>query len=384
MRSHSYINSATNIIQGYDGSIPFSLWLKQYFKVHKKYGSRDRREIAHLCYSFYRLGNAFQEEAIGERILLGVFLSSPEANFVLQELKPEWKEKVHLSIEEKVQFLKAESQLQDIFPYGDELSDEINAAQFYRSFLWQPLLYLRVRPGKRHIVETKLQKQGIAFEYISPDCIAIANSTKVDEILELNKEAVVQDYSSQRVLELLPEELQREDLKTWDCCAASGGKSILLYDRFRDVHLTVTDVRKSILINLQKRFYEAGIKNYRHFVVDVSSKDFSFKESFDLVICDAPCSGSGTWSRTPEQLHFFEKEKIHYYADLQKRIAVNAGKNIKKGGYLLYITCSVFKKENEEVVDYLKKNTQLQLQAWQYFKGYDRRADTLFAALFTL
>jgi 16S rRNA (cytosine967-C5)-methyltransferase len=384
MRSHSYINSAKNIVQGYDGSIPFALWLKHYFKEYKKYGSRDRREIAHLCYSFYRLGNAFQKEDIEERILLGVFLSSSGANFVLQELKPEWKEKIHLSIEEKVQFLNAASELQQIFPYADEVSDEINAAQFHKSFLLQPLLYLRIRPGEGHIVETKLQDQSIDFEYISSDCITITNSTKVDEIIELNKEAVVQDYSSQRVLELLPETLQHKDLKAWDCCAASGGKSILLNDRFPDVRLTVTDVRKSILINLQKRFYEAGIRNYRHFVMDVSSKDFSFKENFDLVICDAPCSGSGTWSRTPEQLHFFEKEKINYYAALQKRIAANAAKNVKMGGYLLYITCSVFKKENEEVVDYLQKNTQLQLQAWQYFKGYDRRADTLFAALFTL
>jgi 16S rRNA (cytosine967-C5)-methyltransferase len=50
----------------------------------------------------------------------------------------------------------------------------------------------------------------------------------------------------------------------------------------------------------------------------------------------------------------------------------------------LYITCSVFKKENEEVVEYLKQNTSLQLKAMQYYKGYDKKADTLFAALFTL
>ncbi|MFN2440108.1 MAG: Fmu (Sun) domain-containing protein, partial [Chitinophagaceae bacterium] len=105
---------------------------------------------------------------------------------------------------------------------------------------------------------------------------------------------------------------------------------------------------------------------------------------FDLIICDAPCTGSGTWSRTPEQLYFFKEEKIEYYAGLQKKIAVNAIKALKKGGHLLYITCSVFKKENENIVEYLQQNTSLQLKSMRYFKGYDKQADTLFTALFTL
>lgn len=58
--------------------------------------------------------------------------------------------------------------------------------------------------------------------------------------------------------------------------------------------------------------------------------------------------------------------------------------SIVKGGYLLYITCSVFKEENEEVVAHLQKNTPLQLEAVQYFIGYNNKADTLFAALFRL
>lgn len=384
MRSYSYINSARTILQTYNGALPFSVWLKQFFKEHKKYGSKDRREIAHLCYSFYRLGKAFVDMPFEERIVLGVFLSSSQTNLVLQELQPDWNEKVGLSVEAKIQLLDAATELNQVLPLAEEVSDAIELIPFHTSFLVQPLLFLRVRPGKKSLVEEKLRKAAIPFNGMGTDCLALENSTKVDEIVALNQEAVVQDYSSQQVLDLLPSKIHGQPIKAWDCCAASGGKSILLYDQFPRVHLTVTDVRKTILVNLQKRFFEAGIKQYRHFVTDVSSKDFSFKEKFDVVICDAPCSGSGTWSRTPEQLHFFKKEKVAYYADLQKRIGVNAAKNVQKGGYLLYITCSVFKKENEEVVAYLQEQTPLQLLAAKYFKGYDKRADTLFAALFTL
>jgi 16S rRNA (cytosine967-C5)-methyltransferase len=384
MRSHSYINSAKNILQEYDGSMPFAIWLKQFFKAHKKYGSKDRREITHLCYSYFRLGKAFENKTVEERILSAVFLCSAESNFVLGELKPGWNEEISLSLHEKIHLLHAEEEIKHLFSFADELSEVIDTELFHRSFLIQPLLYLRIRPGKKNKVADKLQKAGIDFEIVNNDCFALANSSKIDEVIELNTEAVVQDLNSQRVLELLPEEIKnRKKTEAWDCCAASGGKSILLHDQFPQTHITVSDVRETILFNLKKRFEQAGIRNYKSFVADLSASNYKPQTAnFDLIICDAPCSGSGTWARTPEQLHFFKKEKIEYYAQLQKSIALNAAKSVKEKGYFLYITCSVFKKENEEVMAFIRENTTLQPVASQYFIGYDKKADTLFAALF--
>ncbi len=385
MRSHSYINSARSVISTYDGSVPFAVWIKQFFKNHKKYGSKDRKEITHLCYSYFRLGKAFENLPIEERILIGVFLSSSESNFVLGELKPQWNAEVPLPLREKIRFLNVEQEIKTLFPFADELSKEIDAPAFRTSFLVQPLLYLRIRPGKQEAVANKLQMAGMDFERIDQDCMALANSSKTDEVIHLNAEAVVQDRNSQKVLELLQAEIRADQMiKAWDCCAASGGKSILLKDHFARAELTVSDVRESILVNLRKRFQQAGISGYHSFVADVSSRQFSFPESFDLVICDVPCSGSGTWSRTPEQLLFFKKEKIEHYAQLQQAIALNAAKSVKQGGYLLYITCSVFQKENEEVATFIQNHTAVQLVSWQYLKGYEKRADSLFAALFRL
>ena len=253
----------------------------------------------------------------------------------------------------------------------------------------QPLLYLRIRPGKKKAVSSKLENASIAFDFIGDDCIALANSSKIDEVIELNKEAVVQDYNSQRIGELfqsVKHQTSNSKLSVWDCCAASGGKSILAYDILPNILLTVSDVRESILRNLKKRFGQAGISNYKSFVADLSAHSplTTHHSPFDFIICDAPCSGSGTWSRTPEQLHFFKKEKIDQYAQLQKKITVNAAQHLKEKGYFVYITCSVFKKENEEVVGFIQKNTRLQLVNAQYFKGYNEKADTLFAALFVL
>ena len=144
-------------------------------------------------------------------------------------------------------------------------------------------------------------------------------------------------------------------------------------------------MRDTILANLHKRFVSAAIKNFHSFEADLShatsiTNRFAGKP-FDLVICDAPCTGSGTWSRTPEQLAFFNPAQIDQYSQLQKKITGNVMAAIKKGGYLLYITCSVFRKENEEVVEFLREKYPITLVKQEVLKGYDMRADSMFVAL---
>jgi 16S rRNA (cytosine967-C5)-methyltransferase len=198
----------------------------------------------------------------------------------------------------------------------------------------------------------------------------------------LNKEAVVQDYSSQRIAEFLKLTTENHSPTTvWDCCAASGGKAMLAMDTLPPIQLTVSDVRASIIHNLKERFKEAGIRRYQSFIADLTTA-YPLSKNYDLVICDVPCSGSGTWARTPEQLHFITAQKIEHYATLQKSIVRNVVKAVNKSGYLLYITCSVYKKENEEVVAFIQQTTPLHLIHASVLKGYDVKADTMFAALF--
>src|SRR5262245_4948427 len=89
-RVHSYLNSATRIIDEYGGEEPFASFLKKYFGREKKFGSRDRKHIAQLCYCFFRLGKSLTQHSVQERILIGLFLCSSESNGILEELKPQW------------------------------------------------------------------------------------------------------------------------------------------------------------------------------------------------------------------------------------------------------------------------------------------------------
>lgn len=314
MRFYSYLNSAKSIIQEYDGSIPFAAWLKQHFRSHKKFGSRDRKIVSDLCYSYFRLGKLFNGSSMEDRLITAQFLCHHDSE-VIKELKPEWVSQLSKSLYEKLDFLAADTKT--IFPFTEELSSEIDKEDFARSHLIQPDLFLRVRPHKKEVVRKKLDAASIQYS-LEVDCIRLANSSKIDEIIELDKEAVVQDKSSQQVLNPLKEFWTKDSFTSWDCCAASGGKAILLHDLYPQAQLTVSDIRETILHNLRSRFRRAGIYQFQSFVADVSLPSFHSNKKYDVIICDAPCSGSGTWGRTPEQLMFFTKDKIDHYAKLQK------------------------------------------------------------------
>jgi 16S rRNA (cytosine967-C5)-methyltransferase len=389
MKYFSHLNTAVQLLQQYNGSQPFGSFIKQYFSQHKKHGSKDRKNISHLCYAFFRLGKALPQLPAEERILTGLFLCSHQPNELLQYLKPEWNDQTHLSLEDKLQLTAHPFPLNELFPWKEELSDGIDYDPFCSSFLTQPNLFLRMRPGKEATVKGKLQQAGITFQELNPFCLALANASKIDTVIEVDKEAVIQDYSSQRIGELM-EFIRETHVSTslrapriWDACAASGGKSILAFDTFKQLDLTVSDIRQSILFNLEKRFATAGIKNYSTFIGDLSTSTFNIRNSaFDIIITDVPCSGSGTWSRTPEQLYNFEPQQIDKYSALQKKIVSNAIPYLKPGGFLLYCTCSVFKKENEEVVAFIQQQHSLQLKQSALLTGYSIKADTLFGAVF--
>lgn len=385
VKYYSHLNTAVSILEMYKGKEPFTHFLRTFFSQRRKYGSRDRKQIAQLCYSFFRLGKAGQGLLAEDRMLTAYFLCTTHSDELLQFLKPAWNEFSSMKPENKLLALHTPFGITDIFPWKEALSEEIDHATFCQSFLVQPNLFLRIRPGKEKAVLLKLSGAGIPFNQPTVNCIELTNTTNIEELLVINKEVVIQDYSSQSVGRLLNKlkELPAP-VSVWDCCAASGGKSILALDTLGNIELTVSDIRESILSNLKKRFSEAGITNYKSFVANLQSKFTSPKSKFDMIIADVPCTGSGTWSRTPEQLYYFSTDRIAEYAAKQEKITSSVIPLLKPGGYLLYITCSVFKQENEDRVNDLLSRFPLELIESQLIKGYDKKADTLFAALLQL
>lgn len=379
-RWENYLLTTKKILEQYNGSMPLHHFLKNFFKSNPQMGSRDRKQVSQLVYNYYRLGHWNNEHMQrDERIFIAQFLCEETPNAVLEFFRPAWNVQVALPLQEKLQFLDLPP-VNNIFPYQTALSDKMDAAAFSASFLKQPHLYIRARNNKQQEIIQRLEKAEVPFGLPGGAAIALPNGTKVDALITDKNWYEIQDLSSQETGQLL-----RPAPKSywWDCCAASGGKSILLKDLQPNIELLVSDVRTSILENLQKRFKEAGIKNYHAKVIDLTDGQVEHilpRNQFDNILLDAPCSGSGTWGRTPENLYYFEEKKILHYQLLQKQIAANVVSRLKPGGALVYITCSVFRKENEDVVEYLVNELGLQAEQSGIIKGYDRAADTMFAA----
>jgi 16S rRNA (cytosine967-C5)-methyltransferase len=371
MKFDNQLRYAVHIIEKYDGRVPLSVWLREFFRNNKQMGSRDRKTVSEMVFGYYRLGhNEFS--SVEERIKAFICVSSN-----LPELKkyffPDEKQVVEIDHDK-------------IFPFKDLLSSGIDEKAFSRSFLIQPDLFVRVRPGNTTNVFEKLVTNGINYKVLDENCIAFSNSTKIEAVLDINREVVVQDRSSQKTGSFIKQvyEQVKNHPAVWDCCAGSGGKSILAHDVMENLNLTVSDIRKQIIENLVERFKQAGIINYECFIADLANPGSVLtNESYELVIADVPCTGSGTWARTPEQLFFFIKEKINQYTELQKKIVSRVVTAIKPNGYFLYITCSVFAGENEKMTDYISEKHSLKLLRSELITGYNDKADTLYAALFT-
>lgn len=382
MRAYSYLNTAKLIIQLYDGSIPFTSFLKNFFRTNKKYGSKDRKEISSICFGYFRCGKKIFAGDFDLKLLAGLFLTSSTSSFILDQLRPDWNKEIEKPLQEKLTFFTNIS-FKEIFPFNERLSPQIDEEHLNLSFLIQPDLFIRIRPLHKEKVIQKLNALHIPYNEVNSNCIRFPVGVKIDQVINIDEEAVVQDLNSQNVLNSLKNIFSFNDsFEAWDCCAASGGKSILLRDIYPKVFITVSDIRNNILHNLVNRFKRGRIKHFNYFTADAINYVSQADSKFDLILCDVPCSGSGTWSRTPEQLFYFQKEAIHHYSNLQKSIVTNIIRSVREGGYILYITCSVFKEENEDVVSYITESLSLKLLEQHYYKGYEKKADTLFSALF--
>ncbi|MBQ8284063.1 MAG: methyltransferase domain-containing protein [Clostridia bacterium] len=149
--------------------------------------------------------------------------------------------------------------------------------------------------------------------------------------------------------------------KLLDCCAAPGGKSVLLAQKCNEVTAFELHAHRVELIRQYKR--RMGVKNIQEFEKDSSVFDPEYAETFDAVLCDAPCSGYGTISENPDIKLFRKQEDFIALHKTQTEILNTVSKYVKKGGALYYSTCSLFESENDKTVEkFLKTHQEYELE----------------------
>lgn len=338
---------AETILKGYHFDLPFQRYFSGLCRQHKEWGSRDRKIYRELCYSFLRLGHA---------------LSATDA----ANIQKAW-DIIHGKIP-----VPAST---EIFPYADIISRKADYEAWVKGMMRQRPVHLAVIRGKYNFIGDYLLRKNISFLNENEKLLTLAADTNCDELVQ-NGWAWIMDKSSQKAAEAIS---VNEFDRVWDACCGSGGKSLFLKNKFSaNFQLMCTDIRPSVIRNLQKRFSDAGFPLPDTGVIDLEREVLSDK--FDIIILDVPCTGSGTWGRNPEHLKAFKSGDEMQYAEKQKKIVTNAWNSLKPGGMLYYITCSVFHAENEDNIASLSDSLPAEASAMHYTGSGTEDSDTLFVA----
>lgn len=158
----------------------------------------------------------------------------------------------------------------------------------------------------------------------------------------------LQDLSPQLACLRLP-----ESRTVLDYCAGGGGKALALAARGASV--TAHDIDAGRMADLPARARRAGIRVDRAEPGKVSGQ-------FDLAVADVPCSGSGTWRRTPDAKWRLTPADLTRLQGIQSDILDTVARHVKPGGYLAYMTCSVLREENEaQVAAFLDRAPQFRM-----------------------
>lgn len=157
-----------------------------------------------------------------------------------------------------------------------------------------------------------------------------------------------------------------------DCCAAPGGKSVLLAKKCQRVTAFELHEHRVELIRQYKT--RMGVNNITEIQKDSAVYDPAYSEAFDAVLCDAPCSGYGTVSENPDIKLFRKKEDLISLAKAQLSILSNVSRYVKQGGALYYSTCSLFAFENDGIVEaFLKTNSEFTVETLDSPLAHDKK-----------
>lgn len=322
-------------------SYPLDLALHYYFRLHKALGSKDRAFVANNLYSLMRWKNTldwfstfpfswekrwrlYKERSIEDLQSKTSFPPYISVGF------PEW---LFAKLEEEYGFEQAKKLCLVSNTQGPS-TIRANLIKTTRSDLFD---HLKVN---FEIRETDKSPHGIVF-------------TKRLNYFELPayKEGLfeVQDEGSQLLAELVDPSPGEHVL---DFCAGSGGKTLAFAHKLKKRgQIYLHDTRLSVLQKARKRLSRAGVQNVQ-FIENASLKLNCLSQKMDWVLIDVPCSGTGTLRRNPDMKWRLQGEDVMKRLDEQKGIFEQAFKFLKRGGKIVYATCSLLQEENERQVDH--------------------------------
>ena len=359
-------------------------FLAETFRNSPKYGSKDRRRIGDALFRVFRdfgfLCLLLKEgERTAEKCLLLSSVLAGEKEYPDCFLAPfalpaeRFREAAErLSVPGRVQslslLLERSSDEKKAFSLTDNLPswvlphfpDRTSAEDTANALPERSPVWFRSNfPGEEKKTERIVQDFGkagigLVFHAFKKDAFRLPEGKRILlQDLASFREGLfeVQDLSSQCIGQacFFPKREEENSARIFDCCAGGGGKTLqmaaFLRSQGKKGHVYAWDTRKNKLEETFRRGKKGGFSNI------TVLEEFPAGETFDKVLVDAPCSGSGRWRRAPEQRFLLTEEELSRLKETQLEILERAASCVKEGGVLSYGTCSVFRDENRETAE---------------------------------
>ena len=345
-------------------TFPADLVVSRYFRQHRELGHADRGFVAETVYAVLRRKRSLSarcgNDITSRRLLLATLacvhgLNRRELDMVLNEVEGKWLAQAKAV---KLEDLPPAVRLDLPDWLYETLSQQFEAPALdllAASLNQSAPLDLRVNflKAEREAVLAQLNTDGLAAEpcRYSPIGIRLAGKPSLSRHpLFLDGSIEVQDEGSQLLGFLL--QPKRGEMVA-DFCAGAGGKTLLLGALMRSQgRLYAFDVAEKRLAKLKPRLARSGLSNVHPARIE-SENDIKIKRlagKLDRVLVDAPCSGLGTLRRNPDLKWRQTPESVAELTIKQASILNAASVLVKKGGRLVYATCSLLDAENEAVV----------------------------------
>lgn len=320
--------------------------ISAYLRGRKYIGAKDRRFITDTVWAIIRRRRrlAFDARSEDPRRMLLYFLRGEDFDVLCTggeyTLPP--------PNEQERQWLKTENE--DPYPPAveaevpDWLYDKIQDMALLKALNEPAPADLRINTVSRESMIKKLRAEGLFFRPVCYSPYGIRSDERVNLrncTAYLDGEIEVQDEASQ-IAAILAD--VRPEHKTIDYCCGAGGKTLMMsFLNQNRGEIDVHDIEPRRLEALQERAARLKVSNFK--IINVLTA-----RDYERFIVDAPCSGSGTWRRSPDAKYRLTPARLTELTAIQSEILETAYQHTRPGGRIVYFTCSVLKAENEDVV----------------------------------
>ena len=319
-----------------DDGPPADTVVQRYFKTRRYAGSKDRRAVRELVYRAIRRSG--ERPASGREAMLG--LADEDA-----ELERLFDGSPHGPVPRSGE-LGGSARLLPAWIEA-ELSDHVGADE-WPALLERAPLDLRVNVARASREELLRQFDRAVATQLSPWGLRLPSDTRIDDHPAFEAGLVeVQDEGSQLIaLACQPS----NELDMLDLCAGAGGKALALAAAAPGARIIASDTNRARLAQLGPRAERAGAAIAVRLLDGGREREqlADLEDQCDVVLVDAPCSGSGTWRRNPEGRWRLTPERLDRLVVLQERLLDLAAPLVKPGGALVYATCSILRREGLE------------------------------------